>query len=97
VHDPWLARRLPALVRAAGLGVASVRSHGYVESGAPGFMLQSWVTLGAQALVTSGRARAEEAAALEAEARRRVASGEYFGHIAYLSLVARKPGGRAPL
>jgi hypothetical protein len=27
--------------------------------------------------------------ALEAEARRRIASGEYFGHIAYLSLVAR--------
>jgi ubiquinone/menaquinone biosynthesis C-methylase UbiE len=31
------------------------------------------------------------AAALRAEARRRVASGEYFGHIAYMSLVARKP------
>jgi hypothetical protein len=30
-------------------------------------------------------------AALKAEARRHVASGEYFGHIAYMSLVARKP------
>jgi hypothetical protein len=28
---------------------------------------------------------------LKAEARRRVAEGRYFGHIAYLSLVARKP------
>jgi len=31
------------------------------------------------------------AAALKAEARRRAATGEYFGHIAYMSLVARKP------
>ena len=28
--------------------------------------------------------------ALKAEARRRVNSGEYFGHIAYMSIVARK-------
>jgi len=28
---------------------------------------------------------------LKAEARRRVTSGEYFGHIAYMSLVASKP------
>jgi ubiquinone/menaquinone biosynthesis C-methylase UbiE len=91
VHDPWLVRRLPALVRAAGLRVESVRSHGYIEHLAPGFMLKSWVDLGADALVASGRADASEAAALKAEARRRVASGEYFGHIAYMSLVGRRP------
>jgi SAM-dependent methyltransferase len=91
VHDPWLARRLPALLRAAGLEPASVRSHGYVEASKPGFMLASWVDLGAGALVASGRLDAEAAAALKAEARRRAASGEYFGHIAYLSVTARKP------
>jgi ubiquinone/menaquinone biosynthesis C-methylase UbiE len=90
VHDPWLARRLPALARAAGLDVESVRSHGYVEILAPGFMLASWVDMGADALVASGRADANTAAGLKAEARRRVGSGEHFGHIAYLSLVARK-------
>jgi SAM-dependent methyltransferase len=89
VHDPWLARRLPALVRAAGLEIHSVRSHGYVEILAPGFMLASWVGMGADALVASGRAPASTAAELKAEAQRRVAAGEYFGHIAYLSLVAR--------
>jgi SAM-dependent methyltransferase len=89
VHDPWMARRLPALVRAAGLRVDSVRSHGYVEMLAAGFMLGSWVDMGADALVASGRADAKAAAELKAEARRRIASGEYFGHIAYLSLVAR--------
>lgn len=91
VHDAWLVRRLPALVRAAGLHIESVRSHGYVEAGTPGFMLASWVDLGADALAASGRIGPDEAAALKAEARRRVTTGEYFGHIAYMSVVARKP------
>jgi ubiquinone/menaquinone biosynthesis C-methylase UbiE len=91
VHDPWLVRRLPALVRAAGLELQRVRSYGYVEAPEPGFMLPGWVDRGADALVTSGRIGIEMAAALKAEARRRIASGEYFGHIAYMSLVGRKP------
>jgi SAM-dependent methyltransferase len=91
VHDPWLVRRLPALVRAAGVHIVCVRNYGYVETSKPGFMLPSWVDLGADALVTSGRIGVDMAAALKAEARRRIASGEYFGHIAYISVVARKP------
>jgi hypothetical protein len=91
VHDPWLVRRLPALVRAAGFHIECVRSYGYVETSKPGFMLPSWVDLGADALVTSGRIGVDMAAALKAEARRQVASGEYYGHIAYMSVVARKP------
>jgi hypothetical protein len=82
VHDPWLVRRLPALMRAAGVDLQRIRSHDYVEAGTPGFMLASWVDLGADALVAAGRIGAEEATALKAEARRRVASGEHFGHIA---------------
>jgi SAM-dependent methyltransferase len=93
VHDPWLVRRLPALLRGAGVTIVRVRSYGYVEMLEPGFMLQSWVDLGADALVTSGRRDAAGAAALKAEARRRVARGEYFGHIAYMSFVARTPAG----
>ena len=91
VHDPWLVRRLPALLRAAGVELLCVRSFGYVETSKPGFMLAGWVDLGADALSYSGRIGADMAAALKAEARRRIASGEYFGHIAYMSLVARKP------
>ena len=66
-------------------------SYGYVQTSKPGFMLASWVDLGADSLAASGRIGANMAAALKAEARRRVSSGEYFGHIAYMSLVARKP------
>jgi hypothetical protein len=35
--------------------------------------------------------RLAEAQALKAEARRRVAAGEFFGNIAYASLIARRP------
>ncbi len=54
-------------------------------------MLPGWVDRGADALVASGRIGADMAAALKAEALRRVTAGTYFGHIAYMSLVARKP------
>jgi len=90
VNDSWLVRRLPALVRSVGLQRLHVRSYGYVEAPEPGWMLPSFVDYGADALAASGRIGAEMAAALKAEARRRVASGEYFGHIAYMSCVARK-------
>jgi hypothetical protein len=65
---------------AAGADVVRVRSFGYVEAPTPGFMLGAWVELGADALVSEGRIGDDLAAALKAEARRRVASGEYFAH-----------------
>ena len=59
--------------------IECVRSYGYVETSKPGFMLPSWVDLGADELVASGRLGADVAAALKAEARRRVASGSITG------------------
>jgi hypothetical protein len=91
IHDPWLVRRLLWLVQAVGVQLRRLRSYGYVEAPAPGFMLVSWVGLGADALATAGQISADIGAALKAEARRRSASGGYFGHIAYMSCVARKP------
>jgi SAM-dependent methyltransferase len=90
VNDRWLVRRLPALVRARGLEVTSFRSHGYVNTTEGGYML-TVVERGVDFLQTAGRIGEETAAALKAEARRRVAAGSFFGHIAYGSLVARKP------
>jgi hypothetical protein len=45
---------------------------------------------GVDILLGSGQIGDELAAALKAEARRRVDAGSFFGHIAYSSLVARK-------
>ena len=89
VHDRWLVRRLPMLVRSAGFEVVRVRSHGYVETSEASYML-TLINRGADFLVSSRRIGAESAAALKAEARRRVQSHEFFGHIAYFSLIGRR-------
>jgi hypothetical protein len=46
---------------------------------------------GADILRASGQIGEEVSAALKAEARRRVEVGAFFGHIAYVSLIARTP------
>jgi SAM-dependent methyltransferase len=93
VHDPWLARRLPALLRDAGFADLRLRGHSYLEAPASDGYLLALADRGADALLAAGRVGAETAAALKAEARRRCAAGEFFGHIAYLSAIATKPGG----
>lgn len=89
VHDRWLVRRLSALVRSAGFHVLRFRCHGYVETSEPDYML-SLVDRGADFLAAAGNIGTELAAALKTEARRRVGVGEFFGHIAYASLIARR-------
>jgi ubiquinone/menaquinone biosynthesis C-methylase UbiE len=88
VHDRWLARRLPALVRAAGFAPEPYRSYGFVETGG-GYML-TVVDRGADLLPASGLIGDETAEALKAEAQRRVEVGSFFGHIAYGSITGCK-------
>ena len=89
VHDPWLVRRLPSLIAAAGLRVMPMRTHGYVEAPEGGYML-SWVDRGADVLHQAGRIGKDMADALKAEARRRSEAKTWFGHIAFASVLARK-------
>lgn len=49
------------------------------------------VDRGADALLAAGGIGVELAETLKAEARRRSEAGEFYGHIAYASLIARKP------
>jgi ubiquinone/menaquinone biosynthesis C-methylase UbiE len=91
VHDPWLVRRLPGLLEQAGFEPTRMRSHGYVETRDARYTA-TIVDRGADALVAAGRIGEDTAAALKAEARRRIAEGRFFGHVAYASLVARLPG-----
>ena len=53
------------------------------------------VDRGADALLASGRLTLEVSNALKAEARRRSDAGEFFGHIAYASLIAQKSAQQA--
>ena len=90
VHDRWLIRRLPKLFRSAGFAVANFESHGFVETEEPQYML-TIVNRGADALAATGRVGPDTADALKTEARRRIDEGEFFGHIAYAAVYARKP------
>lgn len=85
--SPGGSRRLSGV---PDLTVGRVRSHGYVETSEPKY-IPTLIDRGTDILVSSGRIGAEVAAALKAEARRRVQSQEFFGHIAYLSLIGRRP------
>jgi hypothetical protein len=46
---------------------------------------------GADVLSTAGSLAADAAEALRKEARRRAQAGEFFGHISFVSIIARKP------
>ncbi len=77
------------LVRGCDFEIARFRGHSFVETTEVGYML----TIVDRAIDTShasGRFGDDMAAALKAEARRRVEAGTFFGHIAYVSLAASK-------
>jgi ubiquinone/menaquinone biosynthesis C-methylase UbiE len=90
LENPWLARRLAYILRAMGFSVTSVRSHGYTQTTDPEYML-TIVDRGAELLAGAGTLGADQAEALKSEARRRVKAGAFFGHISYISVIARKP------
>ncbi|MCK4509287.1 MAG: methyltransferase domain-containing protein [Desulfuromonadales bacterium] len=90
VHDQWLVRRLPVLLQSCGFDVKPMRSHGYVEAGKSSYLL-TWIDRGADALHQAGRIGADKAEALKAEARRRSDNNNWFGHIAFASILATKP------
>ena len=91
VHDPFLVRRLPRLAKEAGFERSRLSGHSYVEApSSRGYML-ALADRGADALALTGRISPAAADALKAEAHRRSDEGEFFGHIAYASLIAQKP------
>ena len=93
VHDRWLVRRLPRLVRAAGFDLLRFRSYSYVEAPSrEGLHARARRSRGRSPRVVRPSSREGGADALKAEARRRSDAGEFFGHIAYASLLGRKPG-----
>jgi arsenite methyltransferase len=95
INDLWVMRRLPRIVADLGYVDTVTDSHGYLKVEDSPYLL-SIVTRGAEALRATGVIGEQLASALGQEASRRVAAGEFFGFIAYTSLVTRKPGGDAP-
>jgi ubiquinone/menaquinone biosynthesis C-methylase UbiE len=89
VTDRRVMRRLPSLAAACGFEASSLRSFGFAETRSEGYML-TIVDRGADILCSLAQIGEATAAALKAEARRRLETGSFFGHIAYAGLVAVK-------
>jgi len=87
VHDPHLVQKLVPRVRRAGFSIRSFRTYDYQGVTDAAYML-TIIDRGANALVNTGVIGSELATALQAEARRRVQAGSFFGHLSYASLVA---------
>ncbi|MFL6949145.1 MAG: methyltransferase domain-containing protein [Xanthobacteraceae bacterium] len=89
VHAPYVMRRLPALVTAAGFALQSVEPHGYVQTKSPDYLL-TLLSRGASAAAQAAEIGPELVDGFEREARRRVANGTFYGAMLFLSLTARK-------
>lgn len=89
INDLYIVRKLSLLVTSGGFRIIRFDSHSYVETSEPDYLL-TIVDRGADTLVTSGSIGEGLAAALKAEARRRIERGEFFGHLAYASIIAQK-------
>ena len=83
VHDRCSSASSP------GWTVETSRSLGYTETSAPGYAL-TLVDRGAQLLAAAGTIGEDTAAARQAEARRRVDAGTFYGHINYASFAASR-------
>jgi SAM-dependent methyltransferase len=89
VHDRWLVRRLPGMLREIGFDPVSSRSHGHLDTKEP-LLTLGWALRGAYYLVEADKIEQADADAYEAEARRRIDAGTFFGYMNYVSMVARK-------
>jgi ubiquinone/menaquinone biosynthesis C-methylase UbiE len=89
VHDPWLTRRLPGMLASMGFEVQRLRSHGYLQTSEPTYML-TLIDRGADLLSKAGSIGANAASAFRDEAQRQADAGEFFGHMSFLGVIARK-------
>jgi len=86
-HDPWLVRKLPGLLAAAGFGIHKSRGYRYQSWASPDYLL-TLVDRGAEALGLSGSIDQETEASLKLEARKRVEQGRFFAAVSYSSVIA---------
>ena len=89
VTDRWLCPRLPGLLKSKDLEISAFKGHNRVDvagiSTGPG-----WVRMGADALVASGRISETAGAALKAECEARIAAGQFYAALPFVSAVARR-------
>ena len=94
VHDRWLVRRTPALLAASGFEILHRDGFLYLPATDSPYFL-TIIDRGADTLVADGVIGVPLADGIRDEARRRVSEQSFFGSIAFVSIVAKKPADRA--
>jgi ubiquinone/menaquinone biosynthesis C-methylase UbiE len=89
IHDPYIMRRLPGLVRSAGFAVRQVEAHAYVQTQSADY-LRSLMARGVDAATLAGECGSELAEGFKSEAARRVDDGSFYGAILFISVIAEK-------
>lgn len=90
IHDPYLMRRLPQFMIKAGFQQPRSKAHGFVQTSRPDYLL-SLLSRGVTAGSKAGEYGDQLATAFQAEARRRVEDGSFYGAILFISTTATKP------
>lgn len=89
VENIWMARQLPKVLRSCGLSVENFSSNGYTKVTDPSYFL-TLIDRGTDLLVNTGCIGKQQSDLFRSEAKRRIDQGEFFGHISYVSAIARK-------
>lgn len=90
VHDRWLVRNTAGLLADAGFEIVDRQGHLYLPAPDSPYFL-TIIDRGADTLVDEGVIGPELAEAIRSEARRRQSVRKFFGSIAFVSTIARKP------
>jgi hypothetical protein len=85
-----VVRKLPGLVTACGFNAGVMKGYSYIESAKPGYFLGVFER-GVDGLVLAGRISESTATSLKLEAKHRGGIGQWFAHLAFASLISRKP------
>jgi ubiquinone/menaquinone biosynthesis C-methylase UbiE len=89
VHDKWFVRRAPKMLKAAGFDVGRADGYSYLLLDEAAYLLTIF-DRGTDAQAASELIGGATAEAMKAEIRRRQESGEFFGFIHFVSIIARK-------
>ncbi|WP_417207216.1 methyltransferase domain-containing protein [Antarctobacter sp.] len=90
IHDCYIMRRLPALMKDAGFDPPRCTAHGFVQTQQADY-LQSLMSRGVTAAAKAAEIGEALSEAFQAEAARRVTNGTFFGAILFISAIATKP------
>lgn len=90
VHDPYVMRHLPRMMREAGFEAPESRAYGFVQTKRPAY-IQSLMARGVTAASLAGDCSEALAQGFRDETAARVATGSFYGAILFACHAARKP------